>query len=177
MRRFAVVVLASFAFASPFACGGSGGATSAASVTSAGGASSSASSAAGGAGTGGFTITTSGGGSIPCNDAGLTGDNGCGGALPPATFQNDVAPILAACSGELCHAPPTYASLVGKLSTECCDGRELVKPGDARRSYVVDKIEGADLCGGAPMPLGMAMLPDAKIQAIRSWICAGAKND
>lgn len=102
-------------------------------------------------------------------------------ASRPVIFSRDVKPIFRNCSGEVCHAD-TWGSddplpyLVGARATECCDGRLRVKPGDPTRSYVVQKLEGRNLCGGAKMPLGRE-LPDTDIQTISDWICVGAPAD
>jgi hypothetical protein len=146
--------------------------------------SSSSSSGAGGAGgassssgAGGFTFTTGSGGSPAC-------DGGVADVTPvpcdasaDVSFATDVQPILSGCTGELCHGPWLYASVVGKAATECCDGRLLVAPGDPAHSYLLDKIRAHDLCRGAPMPLGLPPLPDAKAQAIADWICLGAPKN
>ena len=49
-------------------------------------------------------------------------------------------------------------------------------PGDPDRSYVLDKIEGKNLCGGASMPRGMwNRLPPDQIAIIHEWIAEGAR--
>src|SRR5439155_13272842 len=52
-------------------------------------------------------------------------------------FQTDVLPVFAGCSGELCHAPWTYGTTVGITSTECCDRRKIVDPGNPEGSYLL----------------------------------------
>lgn len=172
LLRLSSLSVASFVVALFVACG-EGAVPAPAPASSSGAGGSSSSSSGGGAG-GGFNPTTGSGGGPSC-------DGGVADATPMpceasagVSFATDVQPILSGCTGELCHGPWLYASVVGKLATECCDGRLLVAPGDPARSYLLDKVRAHDLCKGAPMPLGFPPLPDAKIQAIADWICLGA---
>jgi hypothetical protein len=147
---------------------------------------SSASGTAGYGGQGGDDLTiaagggTAGSGGAPvCSDAMAPpsegGDPGCASAQPGLTYANDVQPVLVQnCTGELCHLVPSYAFLVDQKATQCCDGRLRVAPGDAAHSYLMNTLTGHDLCGGAPMPFGKPMLPEAQIQRIHDWICDGA---
>jgi hypothetical protein len=89
-------------------------------------------------------------------------------------YQQDVIPILNGCTGELCHSAPTWSTLVGQPSHECCSGRSLVAPGRPSDSYLVDKLRGQNLCGGVRMPAGDPALPASDIDVIVSWICEGA---
>jgi hypothetical protein len=98
-------------------------------------------------------------------------------ASTAVTYSGDVRPVLLGCTGELCHSPPDYDSLVDRLSTECCEGRLLVAPGGPAESYLLDKLEGRDLCFGSRMPLGDDPLGPDTIQQIADWICAGAPHD
>jgi hypothetical protein len=139
------------------------------------------------AGTGGSPSGAGGGGgllwsddagipdaSMSCSDAG-DGSTGCEGIEGGATYTNDVALILGQnCNGELCHPPPVYDTLVGVVATECCDGRLVVAPGNAAQSYLLDKLEGHDLCAGGRMPLAKPPLADEDVLTVRRWICAGA---
>lgn len=130
----------------------------------------------GGSANGGSGGASSGGASS--GDASSGGaPSGCDGVAGGVHFAKDVGPILAACTGELCHLPPGYADLVGKPATECCDGRLLVAPFDAAHSYLVDKVRGQNLCYGGQMPWGAPPLADADAQAIVRWVCEGAPND
>jgi hypothetical protein len=106
------------------------------------------------------------------------GEKGCEGVdAGGVSFQSDVVPIFALrCSGELCHVSPSYESTVGKPSSECCD-RSIVAPFDPAHSYLVDKIEGARICYGGPMPLAKDPLSNEDVATIVRWICAGALND
>jgi hypothetical protein len=70
-----------------------------------------------------------------------------------------------------------YADLVGVAAYECADGRMRVSPRAPLGSYLLDKLNGADLCLGERMPQeGDAATPD-QLQAITDWICAGAPNN
>jgi hypothetical protein len=92
------------------------------------------------------------------------------------SFAAKVKPILVGCTGETCHDPWSYESLVNQPSTRCCDGRLLVAPGDPAHSHLLKKLEGHDECGGAAMPPG-AMLPADQIEAVAAWICEGAPDN
>ena len=74
---------------------------------------------------------------------------GCQRVLGRARFSTEVAPILDGCTGENCHGSFTHASTVGVASKECCDSRLIVMPGDVNHSYLIDKLQGHHLCGGA----------------------------
>jgi hypothetical protein len=70
------------------------------------------------------------------------------------------------------------AAVVGTHSEECVT-KLRIQPGNARESYLVDKISGHSQspCGcfiGQQMPLDDDQLPDQDIRVIRSWINAGA---
>ena len=94
------------------------------------------------------------------------------------TFTQVHAAVFHACFGEICHPPfDTQESLVGVIATECCDGRFLAAPGNAARSYVVDKIEGHDLCLNTRMPLGGPYLSESDTLLVRRWICTGAPSN
>jgi hypothetical protein len=150
-----------------FACNGGGGSGS-----------------AGGGGSGSTSATTAtgfatgGGAGGECGLGGASDQGrGCAMAKTGVHFGADVAPVLAGCTGEACHGAFTYASTVNVPSTECCDGRLLVTPGDASHSYLVDKIRAHHLCTGRPMPLDAPALAPTDVDAIVGWICAGAAND
>ena len=63
----------------------------------------------------------------------------------------------------------------GYPSLGCCGRKVWIAPGDPERSYVLDKLRGQILCGGARMPLGKPPLDDGELSAISDWICEGAK--
>ncbi len=142
------------------------------------------SSGAGAGGAGGATSTASGvfqvgsGAGGQCGFGGASDvDTGCKGVVGTVRFSTDVAPILDGCTGELCHGAFTHAAIVGVASTECCDPRLIVKPGDVNHSYIIDKIRGHHLCGGAQMPLELPPVALATDQTLVQWICGGALDD
>jgi hypothetical protein len=169
-------------------CGGSSAGTSGGSTSGGAGGSATTTGASGGddllGGSGGMqaTCTSAGGTTTSSGGAGGAGGangapTGCEGVGGGAHFAKDVGPILAGCTGELCHLPPGRADLVGVLATECCDGRLLVAPFDAAHSYVLDKVNGTNLCYGGRMPFDAPPLGGADTDAIVRWICAGALDD
>ena len=104
----------------------------------------------------------------------------CSGA-PQVSFKTDVVRLIGHCGGEVCHggvgASWPYAALVNKPTTQCEDGRLLVKPGDPTNSYLMQKLEGTHMCLGTQMPRGSGQLAAADLATIRAWICNGAPNN
>ena len=116
---------------------------------------------------------------------------GCGGEQPASEplrpqfssiFRNVIKPN---CAIPGCHvgtmpesqlnmenADFTYQQLVGKPSTFMPDW-QLVQPGDAGRSYIIQKLTGGTIVGER-MPSGKPPLPDTVIVIIREWIDSGA---
>ncbi len=99
-----------------------------------------------------------------------------------------VEKILArSCAGTGCHVNETepaagldlsagkaYAALVGMASTVVGD-RIRVEPGDPDASYLMCKVGAAcDGRVGSRMPLGAAVLSDAELEIVRTWITDGA---
>ena len=123
-------------------------------------------SGAGGAGCGGPPATDGGGGDGP---------TGCEGIEGGVTFAAARSAVFSGCQGEVCHIHdvPTPQWLA-QPATECCDGRLRAMPGNAARSYVLDKIENHDLCGGERMPFGGPYLDASQALIVRRWICGGA---
>jgi hypothetical protein len=163
-----MVVCASVPVPMVASCQGGGGAAPVGSTVSSGG--------SGGSSFAGFFDSGALGGMAlegGCADAGYDGPTGCEGIEGGVTYDQ-VGAIFTGCTGELCHSPPTYSTTVGVVAYECCDGRLLVDPGNAANSYLFDKVEGQDLCAGAPMPLGETPLSAAEILTLRQWICEGA---
>jgi hypothetical protein len=105
-----------------------------------------------------------------------TPEAGACDASTAVSFDTQIRPLLSTCGGEFCHAVWTYDSLVGKIATECCDGRMLVAPGDPDHSYLLDKLRGHGMCRGSRMPAGGVPLAPDQIQTISDWICEGAPN-
>jgi hypothetical protein len=99
------------------------------------------------------------------------------------SFSTDVAPLINHCGAEGCHGgilgKPSwpYAQLVNVATTECTDGRVIVKPGDPASSYLIQKLVGVDLCSGVRMPRLGTPLTDAGVKKIEDWICQGAANN
>ena len=134
----------------------------------------------------GFEPDCTGGaaGAAPSMDA-----NAAGGAAVEANacipsvardYLSDVAPILSACHGEVCHGgaflqASQLQTLIGAPAAECCGTRALIAPGHPEQSYVLDKVRGDRLCSGARMPLGGPYLSPEQVQILSDWICGGAR--
>jgi hypothetical protein len=115
----------------------------------------------------------------------------CGGACvnASATLSGDVQPIFTStCALTGCHggvkpqenmllsAGNAYKNLVNVPAAEC-SGRMRVVPSDVNSSYLMDKLTGKNLCTGSQMPKTGSSLPASQLNAVRSWICAGAPNN
>jgi hypothetical protein len=131
-----------------------------------------------------FVVTLVGGTTAGCGGDAASSAT-CSG--PPRSLSADVAPIIvSSCSGgEICHSAfggpqLMHDQLVGVLPDReptGCSPYPRVTPGDPRRSYLMNKLLGVGMCAGtARMPLGDP-LPDADIEVVRDWICAGAPNN
>lgn len=109
----------------------------------------------------------------------------CDGA--DLSYAADIEPILLAgsCTMMGCHGGVMpaegldlrmgngYGDLVGVPSGQCGE-RMRVAPGSPSESYLLDKLEGVNLCFGSKMPK-MGQGPSAaEITAISQWICSGA---
>ncbi|SUZ84360.1 uncharacterized protein METZ01_LOCUS37214 [marine metagenome] len=109
-----------------------------------------------------------------------------GGVVHSATLsdvQNQV--FTASCTS--CHsgsspsqglnlsAGAAYGNTVNVPSTEVVS-LDLVEPGDADNSYLMQKLEGTAQ-SGATMPNGSPMLSTTLRQLVRDWIDAGAQKD
>ncbi len=112
--------------------------------------------------------------------AGPDGGSNCTGAAT-VSFKTDVMPLIDHCGGELCHGGlgPSwpYAAIVNKPTSECTDHRMLVAPGDPANSYLMQKLEGTNLCMGERMPRGGPYFKAADLKTINDWICNGAPNN
>lgn len=108
-------------------------------------------------------------------------------AAPAATFsfiQDNVFTPSCAVSG--CHAGPSpaagqdlsageaFANIVGIPSGQV-PALQRVNPGNADDSYIVRKLEGGPAIVNNQMPLGQPPLSSELIEAVRSWIDAGAE--
>ncbi len=72
-------------------------------------------------------------------------------------------------------AGQAFSNIVAVTSGEVPE-LQRVNPGDADNSYLVQKVEGTAAVGQR-MPLGGPPLSSELIEAIRSWIDAGAENN
>jgi hypothetical protein len=106
----------------------------------------------------------------------------------PVSFSADVQPIFTAnCTAMGCHSFPmpqegmdlragqAYGNTVNVASAQCTS-RLRVAPGDPDNSYLVNKIEGVNLCFGAKMPK-VGSLSQGEIQIIRDWVAQGALDN
>jgi hypothetical protein len=101
----------------------------------------------------------------------------CTASLPHVSFAVDVMPVLATCTGEICHAPWRYDTLVGTRSSACCDHRWLVAPGQPTASHVVEAVLGNSNACVSQMPLDEGSLSQSELATIVAWICQGALDD
>ena len=91
------------------------------------------------------------------------------------SYARDVAPVLAGCQGDVCHAPWTRDTLVNRRSQACCDMRLLVDPNHPSSSLLTQSLTGINSC--IPMmPLG-GQLNTPTVQAIINWVCQGALDN
>jgi hypothetical protein len=106
------------------------------------------------------------------------------------TFASIYARVLATptCAVSGCHATPgqsalsldgsadaVYHALVGAPSSGSLLAR--VAPGDPEASFLYLKLAEETPPSGARMPGGVAPLDACKVQAVKSWIAAGAPRD
>lgn len=119
----------------------------------------------------------------PAGNACVASECACAGE--PASYAADVEPIfVATCTGAGCHGFPAaqegldlragegWAALVDVAASQCGD-RMLVDPGNPDGSYLIDKLQGVDMCFGTQMPK-MGSLSAAEIDLVSRWICHGA---
>ena len=128
-----------------------------------------------------------------CDNACAVGQTCVGGACTcgaaSVSFSAAVQPILtASCATNGCHkgnmpaaslnltSGQSYSKLVNVTTSQCADGRKRVSPGQPSESYLIDKLMNVDLCFGTQMPK-QGTIPQAQIQTISDWICAGAPNN
>lgn len=93
------------------------------------------------------------------------------------------------CASSTCHAAPansanlnltygtSYNDLVGRVPQNpaaAAAGMKLVDPGNPDNSFLLTKLIGPGPDQGAPMPFGGGTIHNGKIEAIRTWIEAGA---
>jgi hypothetical protein len=111
---------------------------------------------------------------VSIDDGGV--DPQCTASAPVVSFATDVMPILRACTGEICHAPWSYDTLVGQHSTVCCDHRWLIAPGQPSASHVVQALTNVDACV-PQMPLDEGSLSQTEIATLIAWVCQGALDN
>jgi hypothetical protein len=71
-----------------------------------------------------------------------------------------------------------YAALVNVSAAECANPpRTYVVPGSPSTSYLMDTLQGTNLCAGTRMPPGGPYLSAAEVQTLADWICEGAPNN
>ncbi len=73
-----------------------------------------------------------------------------------------------------------YEQLVGRVPQNAKArelGMLLVKAGDPKQSFLMTKLTGSGVGFGDPMPRSYSSLSGVAIDAIRSWIAAGAPRD
>ncbi|HSD22416.1 MAG TPA: hypothetical protein VLC54_20370 [Anaeromyxobacter sp.] len=111
-----------------------------------------------------------------------------GPSQPFSTLVQEI--IVPRCATASCHSgafPQAYPPLDADLAHGALVNApsfqapmDLVEPFDPANSYLVLKLR--DVAGtvgsvGTPMPIGDALLEEADIQAIETWILNGAPND
>ena len=104
-------------------------------------------------------------------DAHCTGCHNPSTSLTPGVRRYPELPLTAGQS---------YQGLVGRAAHESCGGT-LVVPGDPATSYLVRKLVDSAPCEGSQMPAtGEAILPQplpqAELDAVTTWIAAGAPD-
>ena len=124
-----------------------------------------------------------------CGGGNACEQGGCGCPGDGVSFAAEVEPVLAdRCAGMGCHSFPVaaagldltagnaYAELVDVPSSQC-NMRMRVAPGQPGASYLLDKLQGINLCFGTKMPKTGGSLSPAEIAAISEWICRGAADN
>lgn len=114
--------------------------------------------------------------------------------LPPIepTWESIFDNVLGArgCAGARCHGgteagfrvtdpASTYDALVGAdaIGDDCAGRGTLVVPGDPDASIFLQKLVPSSGVCGDPMPIGGVPLSEANVDAIRTWIVAGAPRE
>lgn len=162
--------------------------------------SSSSSSSSGGSSSSSSSSSSSGGSSSGAVDSGTDGSSSgdaSDGAADPTFTEVFTTVLSGTCNG--CHAAghPTgldmstkalaYTNLVGKAAgtgglgggSPCATagGETRVVANNAAGSLLVKKIDHVAGTCGSTMPLRGAKIANAKIDLVKAWIAAGAKND
>lgn len=116
------------------------------------------------------------------NDDDNGGNGGNGGGDPQPTYTNVSQILNGNCGGSGCHINQrtsgvqldSYSNVTNSVGDQY--GEEIVQPGDAAGSPIVDKIESNPEFGER-MPLNGSPLSTEEISLIRDWIDAGAENN
>jgi hypothetical protein len=74
-------------------------------------------------------------------------------------------------------AAVAFSELVGTSTNQCGGQRIRVTPGSPGSSYLMNKLEGVDICFGTQMPKGAMPLSTAARKTINTWICQGAQDN
>jgi hypothetical protein len=69
-----------------------------------------------------------------------------------------------------------YAATVGVEAIQCSPSRLLVAAGAPGDSYMIDKINGQDMCAGVPMPR-TGNVNSVDVQILGDWIAEGALDN
>ena len=122
-------------------------------------------------------------GLVLCDDACIPEIRPTLTAIQPRVFEPNC--VLSACHGgdqpqlglDLGSVAAAESSLVSVNSVEV-PTKLRVAPGDSSASYIVNKLLGVDMAVGTEqMPFQGTPLCDARIDAIRAWIDAGAPTE
>ena len=114
------------------------------------------------------------------NSTGNNDNNGGGNTY----YAQNIQPIFnASCAGSSCHIPgPTsgvslanYNNAINSKGVQY--GTNIILPGNASGSPIIDKISSANPKHGVRMPNGGSPLSQAKIDTLKAWINRGAKED
>lgn len=123
-----------------------------------------------------------------CGDGNACEMGGCGCPGNGISFAGEVEPLFGGCDGAGCHGFPApaagldlrpgmvYSSLVGVPSSQCAN-RLLVSPGQPGVSYLMDKLQGTNLCLGTKMPKLGQDFTAQQLDAVSEWICRGAADN
>ncbi|MDP3218525.1 MAG: hypothetical protein Q8S73_30765, partial [Deltaproteobacteria bacterium] len=117
--------------------------------------------------------------------------SGCGGdeaACGHTTAEVQAHIFAPRCGTSGCHegqrasvgldlvAPDVVARLL-RATSEDCNGRRMLVPGDPDGSYLFQKLTGAAPVCGSRMPLGGAPLTSTEVACVRAWITSLAGAD
>lgn len=101
---------------------------------------------------------------------------------PDPTFSNVSQILMTGCGGSNCHIGrrtsgvrlDSYENVTGSRGDQY--GKNIVQPGNAPDSPIINKIEPGPQYGSR-MPFGRQPLPREQIELIRAWIEMGGAND